>query len=93
MAREVAKVATPRPVWCHNARDKLTWCLGKPDLQYTQEFTESESGEPGGVNLYFCSACGPEAKMMSEAIEKIASGPRRQELVQAIEDAQRKERH
>jgi hypothetical protein len=54
--------------WCQNARDNLPECKGEPDERYTMEFSESDTGQPGGSKLYFCSACGPVAHELERAL-------------------------
>ena len=61
---------------------------GEPaDPEYTMDFTDVEPG----AYIYWCVACGPEAKMMNEALTEALStrGPGFvKELETAIEKAE-----
>ena len=78
---------------CKNESDPTApaGCLGVPDEQYTMDFTDVEPG----AYIYWCSACGPEAKEMYDIITNALEtrGPEFQEQFRKqVEAAERENR-
>lgn len=69
--------------FCRNYADPtyLGECLGAPDPRYTMDF--SDIGEPP---IYWCSACGPEAQEVEQALAGALAGEDGPEVADILRD-------